>query len=243
MPSYRLIAVVVAVLLSSCAWLLPAASPSSSSEATAAAAAACTLELTERRRALSTSVAGAGAAQPLIISLTDVQRDDRTIRDGSNVTLRRAAGGGATAARETKSVPARVELVAPRSEQPAAIEDRAIVRLRSPGGDPATQGSAAATRQSAASVVDGEVAVFKADAPNANRPSTCDATLRDGDFVYLKSLEQNAWIGLADERLAGQVARRPIESPCREPKEQCYTDRSGNLLCVNYFACEAESPP
>lgn len=241
MSSIRVLGAATASLLAGCAWVLPTPSPRPLPEAAAAAYAACTLELTEARRALSTSLPGAGSAEPLILGLTDAPNDDRAVRDGSSIALHLAAGSGRAATRGEERVLALVELVGATVGTHAPIEDKSPIRLRSPGGDPGTPTGAAAGR-AASTLVDGDVVIFKADTPNPNRPSTCDAMLRDGDFVYLKSLRRNAWITIENGRLAAREPHAGPASPCQTPKERCYTDRSGNLLCVNYFACDSESP-
>jgi hypothetical protein len=223
------------LLLSGCAWVLPKpAPPAPPTEAVAAEYAACTLDLTEARKAQSTSIFGAGAAQPLVISLTDGPSNDRAIRDGSSVTLRRAAGGGGQAAREQAGVVSVIEAVGARRGAHGRIDDQSAVHLRISGSDGTTESSTGAT---AAVLADGDFVIYKADTPNPNRPSSCDAQLRDGDFVFLKSAGQNSWVGVRGGALVAEGARALDGAPCHTPREKCYTDRYGGLKCVNYFEC------
>jgi hypothetical protein len=66
--------------------------------------------------------------------------------------------------------------------------------------------------------------------------------LRDGDFVFLKSARRNAWATLADRRLTVQGAPGAGNN-CRTSQEQCYTDRFGSQVCVNYFAFDGRPEP
>jgi hypothetical protein len=241
MPSMRLIGAVVLSLLSGCAWVLPRPSrPPPPPQAAVAAYAACTLELTESRKNRSTSLDGAGAARPLIISLAEGASTDHVIRDGSAVSLRRAAGAGGEAARASASMQAFIEAAGTRSGMHDTIGDQGVVRFGSRATAPGPSNAATADAGSPAQS-DRDFVIFKADTPNPNRPTSCDALLRDGDFVYLESLRPNTWVSVSGGALVAQGARAPDGSPCRAPKETCYTDRYGGLLCVNYFECSDES--
>lgn len=235
MSSMRLVGVVAVSLLSGCAWVLPKPSPAAPPSEPAAAHAACTLDLTEARKARSASIFGAGAAQPLVINLADGPNADHAIRDGASVTLRRAAGGGGEAAREQDGVLAIVEAVGARNGMHDRIDDQSAVRFRMRGGADVAAESSSGGRT--AVLADGDFVIFKADTPNPNRPSSCDAQLRDGDFVFLKSTGQNTWAGVKGGSLVAEGARALDGAPCRTPRERCYTDRYGGLLCVNYFEC------
>jgi hypothetical protein len=240
MPSRRLIGAVVLSLLSGCAWVLPRPSrPPPPPQAAVAAYAACTLELTEARKNRSTALYGAGAARPLIISLADGPSPGRVVRDGSAVALRRAAGGEGEAARAGKSMQALIQAVGARSGMHDTIEDQGVVQLRPRPTAPGQSNEATADGGSPAA--DREFLVFKADTPNPNRPTSCDALLRDGDFVYLQSVRPNTWVSVSGGTLVAEAARAPDGSPCRAPKETCYTDRYGGMLCVNHFECADES--
>lgn len=236
MSSMRLVGAVTIGLLSGCAWVLPKSSPPAPPSATLAAeSAACSLDLTEARKARSISIFGAGAAQPLVISLADGPSDDRAIRDGASVTLRRAAHGGGQAAREQDAVLAVVEAVGARSGTHGRIDDQSAVRLHLRGGPEAAADSSGGRH--GAVLADGDFVIFKADTPNPNRSSSCDGQLRDGDFVFLKSAGQNTWVGVKGGALVAEGARAVDGTPCHTPRERCYTDRYGGLMCVNYFEC------
>ena len=240
-PSMRLIGALILSLVSGCAWVLPRPSrPPPPPEAAVAAYAACTLELTEARKNRSTSLHGAGAARPLIINLADGPSTDHVIRDGSAVALRRAAGGGGEATRASASMQALIQAAGTLSGTHDTIEDQGVIRFR-PRATAPGPGSEAAADAGSPALADRDFLVFKADTPNPNRPASCDPLLRDGDFVYLQSVRPSMWVTVSGGTLVAQGARAPDGSPCQAPKETCYTDRYGGMLCVNYFECGDES--
>jgi hypothetical protein len=227
-------------LLTGCSWVLPKPSQPPPTEAVATADAACTLERIEARKARSASLAGLGAAQPLIISLEDGSNADHAIRGGNAVVLRRAVDEGNQAPREQERVPAFIVTVATNTRAHDGIEDQSVVRLRS-RSSLFREGNDAGAARGFAPLKGGDYVIFKADTPNPNRPSTCDAHLRDGDFVYLKSVSQNTWVGARNGAPVIQDAHAPDGAPCRTPRDVCYTDRYGGMLCANYFECGGQS--
>jgi hypothetical protein len=236
MPVTRLIVAATLSILSGCAWVLPKASPPPPpSEAIAVEVAACSVELGEARKARSASLPDFGAAEPLTISLDGDPRADRIIRDGSIVRLQRAAGGGGQVIREQDGTRALRLAAASPGGISGRIADGGDIRLEARVDG---SGAGGASAPAAVSPPAGHAfAILKADTPNPNRPSSCDAALRDGDFVYLRSTEQNAWATVRDGTLVIQ-ARRPVGSPpCATPREKCYTDRYGGELCANYYEC------
>ena len=83
-------------------------------------------------------------------------------------------------------------------------------------------------------------ALYKADVTNPNRPSTCDAQVRDGAYVYIRALEPSTWFSVSDgvlepaplqPRLASDPAQLP-EGPANSVADQrCRTDERDQLLC------------
>jgi len=71
--------------------------------------------------------------------------------------------------------------------------------------------------------------IRKADVPDQTRPTTCDERLRDGDFVFLRTVSPSIWIGLSARGTGPPV---PVAAPadrkkCVRDREICRTDRGG----------------
>ena len=202
-------------VLSGCHWVLP--EPKSPEGAAAPRSAACTLDLAQSRRSTLTRIAAAGSARPLIISLSSRATEDRLLRNGVQVELCDLETAGDAGA---SPLPLTILAVGVDASVPAPIRDGSLIRLR-----------AAAD----ASALAAPVRIHKVDVPDPNRPTSCDAQLRDGDFVLLRSESPSAWLELNGGRLA--VAAGPAVPGCARSKEHCYTDRRGGLLCVRYLDC------
>jgi hypothetical protein len=131
----------------------------------------CTLELLERRR--RELVAAAEANAPLLqVTVSPGPVHDRTVRRGKPVTVVPSGDAGALVDDQRQTL----------SFEPGAgirwlsdeLRDGAVVRITPIASDRAAPVDPRA-----------EFAVHKADSPTANRPRTCDGTIREGDFVYL----------------------------------------------------------
>jgi len=243
MSFIRLSSAVVLCILAGCALVLPRPSrPPPRPPAAEVAYDACTLELTELRKSRSTSIHGAGAAQPLIIELAAGPSADHAIRDGTSVVLRLAAGAGGRPDHEKNVVVASVEAVGAGRGLHDGVQDQDVIRLhvqRASGGPDRTTEAESVSR----AMMEGGFVLFKADTPNPNRPSSCDARLRDGDFIFLQTPSRSGWVVVKGGMLVeGRRGTQP-ESECRESRESCYTDRYGGVLCANYFECPADSGP
>jgi hypothetical protein len=211
------------VLLSGCAWILP--KPPVAEATAATAAPACTLDLAEARRAYATTVVADGAAEPMILLLGDGPTHDRLVHSGARVVFRSVASlNDPPDLSAPETAPLTIEAPGGASGTSNPILDRSAVRLSPREGVP----PAAA-----------EFVIYKADIPNPNRPTSCDAQLRDGDFVYLRAVAPSAWMRVRDGKLGLPARRSP--GPCAAPQERCYTDRYGGLLCVRYLECPADS--
>lgn len=92
--------------------------------------------------------------------------------------------------------------------------------------------------------------IYKADVPDATHPATCDAIIRDGDYVFLGEGERrpHAWLGV-DHDGALRAGREPpavdatsesatsINRICLDEKEVCYNDSDGLLYCAWVPSC------
>jgi hypothetical protein len=223
----------IAVTLAACSWLLPRPAHLPWDGQTTDQALSCSLQLVEARRALSTSMPGAGAAEPIVITLAAGESVTRIVHGGDAVTFRRLTDAGE--AHEVNRA-TEVSLIAALPDTSTEIADQDVVQLQHPPASPA-DGHAA---RGAAPPSRGALVILKADTPNPNRPSTCDAQLRDGDLVFLRSATRKQWMTVADGVLAAQPPPRGSGAQCRRAQRRCYTDRYGGVVCAGYFACSSE---
>jgi hypothetical protein len=202
----------------------------------------CTLELAEARKGRSVAIFGDGAAEPLVISLEGGPSSDRAIRGGAVIALRGVSAVGQERMQPTDGVSMAIEPVAGPGDARDWIHDGSLVRLTAPPDVIAAgRGAGAGRGQNGESAPQPEpMIIFKADRPTPNRPTTCDGRLRDGDFVFLQAITPRRWIDLRSGALVARSDYAPAEADCRQPRELCYTDRYGALLCVNYFTCANE---
>jgi hypothetical protein len=226
---------VAAAFLCGCAWVLP--KPAAPTPAAAASGSDCSLGLTESRRTRGATLYAGAPAAPLVVARDDLPSADRAIRSGAPIVLRPAtvtegAGSGAS-----DGVALTIEAVAAAAGAADTIVDGSVVRLR--GRTSGAAGTVATTTETPPRS-GAEYVIYKADRPDPNRTSTCDAILRDGDFAFLRAANENAWIAVRDGKLVAAAALSPDRAPCSAPREHCYTDRYGGLLCVNYLACADE---
>ena len=87
--------------------------------------------------------------------------------------------------------------------------------------------------------------IYKADVPDATHPATCDAIIRDGDYVYLRRAHPDSW--LRPDRAHG--IRAGIQAfpfggtagttgeVCLQEKQVCYNDAEGLLYCAWVPSC------
>jgi hypothetical protein len=89
--------------------------------------------------------------------------------------------------------------------------------------------------------------IYKADNPDPSRPTTCDALLRDGDFVFVRAVTPDAWIsvgatGIPYRQSAASTqdvarVRRGEDPGCLKDEQRCYTDQDGGLVCAWAPSC------
>jgi hypothetical protein len=232
------VVVAASALLGACSWVLPDASQEVG--LADSRTAVCTLDLAEQRRARSVSLGGLGAARPLVITLANASTADRAILGGSTVVLRHASVRDHGTASDADAATMTIESVDGRTDGEVWVHDGSVIRVLmriSPGVSPQPPLSGAGQVSPFAPRL--EVRVYKADRPSASRPSTCDGTLRDGDYVFVQVTTPTAWVDVRDGRIGAPGTPSPTDERCRQPREDCYTDRYGELLCANYFTFRA----
>ena len=82
-----------------------------------------------------------------------------------------------------------------------------------------------------------DLVIYKADAPDPNRPTTCDRHVRDGDYVFVRAPNQDEWAALD---LSGALYLPPASSKpcptsdsdaesqrCPQDDEVCSSDQRG----------------
>ncbi len=233
------VAMAIAASLCGCTWVMPRPSSSAAAAVASGTAANCQLDLVEARQASVRHIDAAGMAMPTVILRADGPSSDRVIRNGTRVILRSiAAVGDRAASSGTETAPLIIAPVGGAGSDPVEIRGDAVVQLRPRA--PAVGGNAVARAAASLTTVD-EFVIYKADVPDPNRPTTCDDTLRDGDFVYLRTIVPSAWVEVRDGTLAPSTQPSSAAVRCSTPDRECYTDRYGGLLCAHVRACSATS--
>ncbi len=225
MSRRRIAALALAFILHGCAWVLP---KPSLPPPQIAGSAACTLDLAEARKAESGALLANRVGEPLTITLADREPGDRGIHVSTPIILRGTPRGGDGPVLTIAAVDGRTAPLVP-------VRDGSIVRL----------GTASAGAGAGASAAAGLTAfhLLKADTPSPNRPTTCDALVRDGDFVLLQTIDASAWIGLRSGALTALGRPGGDGAACHTARERCETDRGGSPVCVNYYACADDQNP
>ena len=213
-------------LLGGCAWILPKPTPPAGPGDSVTSM--CTLDLAEARKAAGAAVAGGTPAEPLIIALDDGPSADRAIRSGHRVLLQRATTTNHAMTPGEDTAVVTINAVDAAGDAQRWLIDRSVVRVAPRAIRPEPEF---------------EFLLLKADMPSPNRPTTCDGLLRDGDYVFLQSTTSRRWAAIRHGELTLQNEPVAADRPCREPRESCYTDRYGAVLCVNYFACGGAPNP
>jgi hypothetical protein len=94
---------------------------------------------------------------------------------------------------------------------------------------------------------DSMLVIIKADVPEAKNPSTCDAQLRNGDFVFVRTFSHPMWLGATatgelavtttQPDLQTDPARRQCTSQCTTLTERCRSAARSGRLCVWVSEC------
>jgi hypothetical protein len=250
--SVRFATLIALVVLGGCSWILPRPSPpSSATPAYAAAASECSLELVEARKTLTQRVDARGL--PALLVMRDASRKgpDRLAKNGDAIYFQvsppRAPETVATWIIEAQGATGQ------RLQQGAELTDGVTLQLQSADGSgylrarrAGESASSSMPRGDATSLI-----VYKADTPDPARPTTCDARLRDGDYVFLRATTPAAWINVSaagipylqsaasTEELAR--VRRGGDPGCLKGEQRCYTDQDAGLVCAWVPSC-AGSP-
>jgi hypothetical protein len=231
-----------AALLCGCAWVLPKPTERTTATGASGADATCSIDLSEARRAIVARVDAAGIAVPAIITGADGAPADRTIRNGSLVTLRALPPiNDQRTLPATETAPMTISLIGGAGSDPVEIRGESVVRLRPRGESPVATGDIAGAKRPPGSSPADEFVIYKADVPDPNRPTTCDTVLRGGDFVYLRTIVPSTWVEVRDRTLVSATPALTPTAHCRESDQSCYTDPSGGLLCARMPTCVAWS--
>jgi hypothetical protein len=245
------------VLLGGCSWILPHPSVVPDKRI-----AECPLGVLQARKDLPKTISAAGMPSPLVIRDRSRSGEDRLIRSGQSVyfvatrhDVELLRNFGPDMSRRLISIdPAvsppptslwQIEALDPDGKPLASdtlLPDPSLVRLRSvatPGylefGKDAQTPTAPLDRAT-------RFALYKADVPDSTRPTTCDAQIRDGDFIFLQAVEPSMWVNVTDAGafyvtpLATRESAAPADSSrnprCAQDEESCHTDQDGGLICA-----------
>ncbi len=202
----------------------------------------CSLELDRSRQVAPCEPKADGAPTLVIIRLSSLGRSGPTILDRSFVEFStdQSSPDAADKSRHTW----RVDLLHTPSPRPGPhrlfdgdliylwnVTSHRYLRVSSPAA-----AAADAKHRSDASIF----VLYKADVTNPNRPSTCDARVRDGDYVYIRALEPSTWFSVSDGVLEPAPLQLPSASGLSELPERpansaasqrCRTDERNQLLC------------
>lgn len=230
---------VAAAVLCGCAWVLP--KPAAPAPTASVGSPDCTIALAESRRTRGATVYSGSAAAPLVIVRDAPAGTDRAVRSGAPIVLRPATTTEGVVSGANEGVALSIEAVAGAGAADT-IRDGSVIRLRSrvTGAIAAAESGPGSTATDASVPAGVDYMIYKADRPDPNRATTCDAVLRDGDFVFLRAATGNAWVAVRGGRLVVAAEQPRDRAACTAPREHCYTDRYGGLLCVNYLACADE---
>ena len=193
----------------------------------------CSLEQVQSRKTLYRRTDISGVATPLLIHITAPSSSERLVRNGKVISF--SSGNGEPAAQG--AVPWRLETLDPAgrpSTDAIPLSDGNMIRLR----------TSAVKSQSDK---DPPLVIVKADVPDQNRPTTCDAQIRDGDFVFIHTISPSVWLSAApapntpvprDDAMPHSVLVNGSANPsCVQDSETCVTDKSGGLVCAWAPSC------
>jgi hypothetical protein len=246
--SARSMAAIGLTLLGGCSWFLPHPEKSSNiiGDADTPQDGRCSLAVAQARKSLFGQIVAAGVPKPLIVH-AQFASSNRDIRNGQSIYFvastrdtdppREFAG---VSRHQSKGEPtAHSEMWQlknlNRDGEAAAgdtvLLDRALIELRE------LQGGAEPPRAELSRFI-----IYKADVPDPTRPTTCDAQIRDEDFVFMRALDPSTWAGVTAtgslEVQRGRPGRTTVpdgsnKNPdCAREEERCHTDAHGGLVCA-----------
>jgi hypothetical protein len=190
----------------------------------------CSLEQVQSRKMLSRHPDISGVATPLLIHVS------------APLVISFSASNAAAGAQG--ATPLRLEALDPAG-RPAAdaapLSDGTMIRLRAAAGN---------SPSDAPSDKNPPLVIVKADVPDQGRPSTCDAQIRDGDFVFIYTISPSVWldappadrapIARADTMPHAALVNGSQDPSCVQDREWCATDQKGGTVCAWAPACARE---
>jgi len=238
----RAIAAIGLALAGGCSWFLPHPQKLSNiiGDADTPQDGRCSLAVAQDRKSLFGHVAADGVPKPLTIHASIAAA--REIRNGESIFF-------TASTRDVDLIPQpvlwRIESVEVQGNaiaEDVVLMDRTIVELHAIDGSgylqlQTTVASVAAPRAEASRFI-----LYKADVPDPTRPTTCDAQIRDDDFVFMRALAPSAWVSVATTGVLEMHIALPGSKPapvgsnrnpdCAREEERCHTDPHGGLVCV-----------
>ena len=203
----------------------------------------CSLEHGQARKMLPRAPGISGIATPFVVRDASQPPSDKVLHGGQWVSFSLSErGAGAPPPALWRLEP--VESAGTASASDAPLNDGDIVRLRNDHGYLILGSGARTTR--VPTIKGTPLIVVKADVPDRTRRTTCDDQVRDGDFVFLRTLAPNVWIGASaagdidttiDISAPSSSATHGTDDPqCAQDHETCRTD-TGGVVCAWAPAC------
>jgi hypothetical protein len=193
----------------------------------------CSLEQVQSRKTLYRRADISGVATPLLINIAAPSSAERLVRNGKFISF--SSGNSDVSAAGV--VPWRLETLDPAGRaatDATPLGDGNMIRLRTAAVKPESD-------------KDPPLVIVKADVPDQNRPTTCDAQIRDGDFVFLHTISPSVWLTAAPapttpvhrtETMPQSVLVNGSADPtCVQDSETCVTDKTGGLVCAWAPSC------
>ena len=238
------------LLLCGCSWIHWRENPSGESMIDAGPEKSCSLELAQDRKSLPRRVLALGTPTLLVIRVGTQSEPDRLVRNGQAIYF--AAGklnveaSDFSHAQRTWKIEA-LDSAGRRLADSVPIVGSVDMRLLNLQGTGYAQLQAEGTVTAVAGREATDLVIYKADAPDPNRPTTCDRHVRDGDYVFVRAPNQDEWAALD---LSGALYLPPASSkPCPTPdsdaesqrcpwdEEVCSNDQRGALICAWSLHC------
>jgi hypothetical protein len=200
----------------------------------------CSLEQVQSRKMLSRHPDISGVATPLLVHIAVPLGSERLVRNGEVISF--SASNAVAGAQGV--TPLQLEALDPAG-RPAAdatpLIDGTMIRLRAAAGN---------SSSNAPSDKNPPLVIVKADVPDQGRPSTCDAQIRDGDFVFIYTISPSVWLDAppagstplarADSTPRAALVNGSEDPSCAQDRETCVTDKRGGTVCAWAPACAKE---
>ncbi|MGA9027825.1 MAG: hypothetical protein WB440_17365 [Steroidobacteraceae bacterium] len=257
----RVLTIVALLLLGACAWVLPRPDDTPAEiSGSRPDLDQCSLDVTQSRKTFPEQTDADGVPEPLMIRDQSRSGASRIISNGHLIYFLltrhdpepfRNYGPDMSRHMVRPDPPGPLPLSSvwridaerndgPQGEEP--LLDRSIVRLVRPDAAGYLRFETGSQTLAASADRASLFMLYKADVPDATRPSTCDGQIRDGDFVYLRQVSPSLWIDAADD---GVLSAKPVppgrgvapagsrgDPRCARDEERCHTDEGGGLVCA-----------